>query len=55
LAGAPAGTSTADPLLGDWQAGDFTWAESSPAYHLGIQPVEVSQAGRRTRTTFPAR
>jgi hypothetical protein len=47
LKGAPPETVTIDPQLADWRGGQFTWAASSPANRLGIEPVDVSRAGRR--------
>ena len=42
----PRDTVMADPGFRDWQAGDFRFELDSPALPLGIQPLDVSSAGR---------
>jgi hypothetical protein len=43
------GTLQADPLFVDMQGGDFSFQAASPAHRLGIEPIDISQAGRRNR------
>ena len=40
------GTVFADPKFADRENGDFTFKPDSPAYKLGIEPIDVSTAGR---------
>ncbi len=42
----PRDTIMADPRFRNWQAGDFRFELDSPALRLGIQPLDVSNAGR---------
>lgn len=41
------GILLADPLLIDLDGGDYRFRAGSPALRLGIQPIDVSRAGRR--------
>ena len=36
----------ADPLFVDAKGGDYRFKPGSPALELGIEPIDVSQAGR---------
>ena len=40
------GTVFADPKLVDWENGNFNFEPDSPALELGIEPIDVSTAGR---------
>jgi len=40
------GTLYTDPLLSDWEKGDYSFRQDSPAHALGITPIDVSTAGR---------
>jgi hypothetical protein len=40
----------ADPLFTAPEAGDFTLKPESPAFSLGFQPIDISQAGPRIKT-----
>jgi hypothetical protein len=42
----PKDTVMADPRFRDWRAGDFRFELDSPALKLGIQPLDISSAGR---------
>lgn len=46
-AGHDAGSIVADPRLADPAADDYTFAEDSPARHLGIEPLEPERVGPR--------
>ena len=39
-------TTVADPLFVNWQKGDFHYRPGSPAFALGLTPVDLSRAGR---------
>ena len=40
------GIIAADPLFRDWRQGDYRFRAGSPAPALGLQPLDVSRAGR---------
>ena len=44
--GVPEDTLVADPLFVDWGKGDYRYQANSPALKLGLQPIDVSKAGR---------
>jgi hypothetical protein len=48
--GKDAHSQFADPLFVNPDAGDFTLRPESPAFALGFQPIDVSQAGPRIKT-----
>ncbi len=45
ILGPPGDTFLADPMLADPAKGDYRFRRGSPAIGLGIEPVDVSQAG----------
>ena len=53
LLGHDKGSIYADPMFVDWRNGDFRLRPESPALKLGIQSVDVSEAG--ITTDFPER
>lgn len=47
IPGAPKGSSTEDPLFVDAKNGDYHYRPGSPASALGLQALDVAEAGRR--------
>ena len=47
------GSRTVDPALQQTLPGRYDFPEGSPARQLGIQPVDVSAAGRRVPAPWP--
>lgn len=53
-AGQDAGSIVADPRFKDPARGDFTLATDSPAWALGVEPLDPAAAGRRTPRSLTA-